>query len=368
MNSATLKIVQRVLVNAFYKANAGFFSFWFFMLFGIVQPVIGYHLSLIQGMIRDYIFLGCVVILWFFYSCKCIHFIARQYKEPANGFLLVLNKLSAGKQYRLMLWVHLQVYMPVLVYAIIVAIIAARQAFYASMAIVLISNTILVLLSAALYTRFLQKKEWQLLRFLVTTRSFTVSKPLFTLPLWFLWKDRRQMLMVTKVFSFFVIYVFAALYEPEQHDVRPLQLILLLVGIFHCAMVFQVRSFEEEYLGFSRSLPVARLQRFSGLLAAYTILLLPELLLIWRAYPAAFVSSDYPQLLLFAISIPVFLHSLLLMEEMDMESYIRIVFAAGAVLFFITLYNPGIILPVAVLLLSFAFFHAHFYTFEKRHT
>lgn len=368
MTSTVLKILQRTLINTFYKANTGFFLFCFFMLFGVVQPVIGYHLSLIQGMIQDFVFLGCVIGAWFLYTCKCINYIGTQFKEPRNDFLQVLNKLSPAKQYFFMLWVHLQVYMPVFIYACIVTVIAGKQSFYMAMVLVIISNLFLILLSALLYRHFLQKKGFRVLRWLPVFPSFKIRKPLFALPLWFIWKNRKQMLLVTKTFTFLVIYIFAMLYEPEQHDIRPVQLILLLISMAHAAIVLQVRQFEEEYLGFSRGLPIRFLQRFVGLIIIYTILLLPELLFIWKAYPAAFLGSDYPQLLLFTISLPVFFHSILLMEDLDTESYMRLVFATSAVLFFVTFYDPGIVLPLAVIILSFVFFHAHFYTFEKRHT
>ena len=63
------KILQSVLINHFYKLNAGFFIFLFFLLFGVVRggQLIEFHLGLIQAIlggplffIDHYYFMGFV--------------------------------------------------------------------------------------------------------------------------------------------------------------------------------------------------------------------------------------------------------------------------------------------------------------------
>ena len=362
-------ILRRVLVNSFYRANAGFFLFWFFVLFGAVSggQVISYHLSLIQGMIESAVFLGVVIGIWFLYTIKCINYTGRQCKEPRNHFLSVLNRLSQKQQFRQLLWVHVQIYTPVLVYAVIVAIIAGRQHFYGSMIAVITSNISMVMLSGLVYRNFLQKKPLPAGRYIPVIR-YRFPKPLFSLPLWFVLSTRKQMLLVTKIFTVAILYLFMLMYEPEGNDIRAFLLILLLAGAGHSFVVFQMRSFEEEYLVFSRNLPVRNVQRFAGLLLLYGILLLPELFFVFRVFHAFLEPADYVQVLLYTIAFPVFLHSILLMEDMDTDSYLPVVFITAAALFFITLYDPGTLLPVAIIALSFVFFNAHFNTFEKRHT
>ena len=367
MNKVVITILQRVLINHFYKMNAGFFLFGFFVIYGVVAPgqLISYHLSLIQGMIQSPEFLGFVIVLWFLYTLKCINYTVKQLNEPRQFFLFSLHTLSNKQQFIYLLYVHLLIYMPVLLYAITVTVIAAKQHFYWATIEIIISNISMILLATFTYRFSLQKKEFFISKFLPQIH-FPFHKPLFFMPLWFIWIRRKQMLFITKLFSLLLLYGFINLYEPEQHDIRPLLLIVLLTGMAHCTLVLQIRLFKEAFLPFSRNLPIPVIKRFGSLLLLFVLLLLPELVLVWKAFPLHFRVSDFPQLLLLAISLPAFFYSILLMNEMDAGSYFRIVFGTGTVLFFLILYNPGMLLPVFLTGISFVLFSFHFYTFEKR--
>lgn len=366
MNKPILNILQRVLVFHFYRVNAGFFFFWFFLLFGAPAQVLSFHLSLIHGMIQSSIFLTCVIFIWLLYTLKCINYTTKQLNDPKQNFLIVLNTLTDKEQFRYMLFVHIQVSLPLWIYAGVVTVIAARQHFYGPMIAVVLSNITMIFLSALVYRYYLQKKPLTIS--IPQPRLFhSFSKPLFTIPLWFIWKERKQMLLVTKLFSLLLLYAFIRLYEPDFPDIRPILLIMMLVAMAHCNIVSHIRSFEEEFLSFGRTFPIPLILRFGFLLITYSILLLPELLFIWKGYPVHFTIAGFIQLFLLAIALLSFYHSLLLMNDIDQDSYFLIVFISGAVLFFIILYNPGIFLPVMVLGLSGILFASHFYTFEKRY-
>ncbi|MES2327999.1 MAG: hypothetical protein V4539_00260 [Bacteroidota bacterium] len=365
MNRTVINILQRVLVNHFYKVNAGFFLFFFFVLFGVVNgsQLISYHFSLIQGMIQSYVFLACVIFAWLLYTLKCINYITKQLSEPGQQFLFVLNTAPRSKRLIWMLFVHMMVYMPVFLYAVIVAVIAAKQHYFGSMTAVIISNGFMILLSTGLYMRYLQKRVTGIN---FTLSAFQFSKPFFSIPLWFLWKERKQMLLVTKTFSLLLLYGFINLYEPDSPDIRPLLLIMMLIATAHCAIILQLRSFEEERLLFTKNLPVPLLKRFAWLLLMYALLLLPELVFMWKGFPLHFQLKDLPQVWLLVISILAFFHSILLMKDMDSEHYFRIAFIICATLFFILLYDPGIFLPLLLLLIAYALYRSHLYDFEKK--
>jgi len=369
MNKAVITILQRVLVNHFYKVNAGFFLFWFFVLFGAVAggQLISFHLSLIHGMIQSPVFLGCVIVLWFLYTLKCINYTVKQLAEPRQLFLFSLHTLPGKQQFLYMLYVHILVYLPVLLYAAVVLAVAAKQQLYWAIGAVIISNVGMIVLATVMCRFSLQKKKLIISKWLPQFH-FTFNKPLFSMPLWFLWKQRKQMLLVTKLFSLLLLYGFITLYKPERHDIRPLLLIILLIAMAHCTLVFQLRLFEEEFLSFGRNLPVPVVGKFASTFFMFILLLLPELIFVWKAFPLHFRLVDFPQLLLLAVSLLIFFYSILLMNDIDSDSYFRMVFGTGAVLFFLILYDPGILLPVSLTGISFVFFRSHLYTFEKRYT
>lgn len=365
MNRITFSILQRVLVNHFYKVNAGFFLFLFFLLFGVVSggQLISYHLSLIHGMIQSFVFLSCVVVIWLLYALKCVNYITKQLNDPRQHFLAVLNRLNTSQQFCYMLFVHVMVYLPVLIYAIVVATIAAKESYFVSMMVVIISNLVMIIAAAFVYRLYLQKKT---VGAQVNLPRIQMPKPFFSLSLWFILKERKQMLLVTKTFSFLLLYAFINIYEPDKPDIRPLLLILSVIVVAHAAIIAQIRFFEEDRLLFIKNLPVPFFNRLGMMWLQYLILLLPEFIFMWKGFPLHFQMADLPQLVLLSIAIAAFLHGLLLMKDTDMETYYKTVFATWAVLFFVLLYDPGIGLPVLILVVSVAIYHSHLYDFEKK--
>lgn len=96
-------------------------------------------------------------------------------------------------------------------------------------------------------------------------------------------------------------------------------------------------------------------------------LLLPEFILLLKGLHLHFSMTDYPQLLLMAIALLCLFDVVLLLEDTSMEQLIRIVFGISAACFFIILYNPGISLPVSILVLAFLLYNSYYYHYEKQY-
>jgi hypothetical protein len=142
----------------------------------------------------------------------------------------------------------------------------------------------------------------------------------------------------------------------------------LLAAAAHTAVVFEIRMFETGYLGFSKNLPIGLLHRFVCTLFMYACLLLPELLLLLKAVRVHFDLVDYPQLLLLLLALLCLFHVSLMLDETVMDDFIKIVFGICAANFFIILYNPGVLLSVAILILSFALYRSYYFYHEKSYT
>jgi hypothetical protein len=140
---------------------------------------------------------------------------------------------------------------------------------------------------------------------------------------------------------------------------------ILLIIAAHSTIIFQIRFFESEYLLFSRNLPVSVWKRFIQMVGLYFVLLLPEMLFVWKGYPMHFSLFDYSQIVFMVLSLPAFFHAILFTSIMNGDEYMKIVFAFVAALFFLILYDLGILLFVFVLLLAIVFFYYHYYEFER---
>jgi len=361
-----ISILQRVLVNHFYKANAGFFAFLFFLLFGMPNSVADFHLALINGIIKSNSFLFVAFALWTLYNLKCINYTSKYLKEEKQNVLFTLNSLPVYACWLYMVYVQVMIYMPVLLYALAIVIVAIQKHYYSSALYVVLFNIASLLLPAIFYLNNLQKKQGFILLKGPLLRIY-LSKSLPLIPLFFLWHQRKEMLLVTKFFSFLALSLFIKLYEPDHYDIRPLLLCCMVCATAHSAIIFEVREFEEQYLSFSRNLPFAYIKRFAQLLLMNFILLLPELLFLWKGYPLHFNIPDYFQLLLMMISLLCLFYSVLLTGDILMDAYVKIVFGILAGLFFVVLYNPGIFLPCLVMIISFGFYFSYYYDYERQY-
>lgn len=373
-NNPIARILQSVLVNHFYQMNAGFFAFLFFVLFGVVKggQLIDYHYSLIIAFLESPVIMAGVILAWILYTLKCSNYIIKRILEPRQLFLTCLNHLNNRQLFAWMLFTHVQVFAPVWVYAAIATAVAIQLDLWFQAGTIVIANLILILAAARWYTStirhhgtdaFLGKwgflSKWAAMTGISWQKRFV--KPVFSYAIIHLFRERKQMLFLTKVFTLLFLYGFIQLYEPYKPDPRPILLCFLLIVGSHSALIQQIRAFEREFLPFLRNLPVIIPIRFLHLLAMYALLFLPELLYVWMAYPLHFTLLEYPQIVLMVLALAAFLHSILLVYEMPSEDYLNSVFGMMAVLFFVLLYNPGILFFLLVLLVAYVFFHHHIY-------
>lgn len=364
------KILQSVLVNHFYKLNAGFFIFIFFALFGVVRggQLIEFHLGLIQAILSGPLFLFMIICIWGLYTIKCINYITKRMMEPSLSFLTCLNRLPKKQVWGWMCFVHFEVSLPVLAYVSTIVIVAMKAHQYQQALIIVISNILFFLGAVLLYFKTLQSHSTETLLSRIRIPALPFNKPFFLLPLYYIWQERKLMYLLTKIFTLVYLYGFIQFYEPYRYDIRPVLLSFLLIITAHGTLIYQIRNFENEYLLFTRNLPISILKRFFQSIGLYFVLMLPELLFIWKGFPLHFSLIDYAQIILIVLSLPAFLHAILYTSIMNSDEYMKIVFALITTLFFLILYDLGILVFVFVLILAFVFFYFHFYEFETANT
>jgi len=196
-----LTILQKVLVNYFYKVNAGLFAFAFFVLFGLPYSPLAFHYSLITGIVQSPAFLAIVMLIWLLYNLKCGDYIIKQLQHPEQSFLFCVNALPGRKLYWYNVYVQVFVYLPVLFYSVAVVVIALKKYEYVCAALVILFNAIIVFATPALYMLALQQKKFSTGRSVFPSFRLAIRKPYFLFPLYFLLGERKQMVLVTKVFS-----------------------------------------------------------------------------------------------------------------------------------------------------------------------
>lgn len=362
---AVINILQKVLVNQFYSVNAGFFLFTFFVAFGIPQNVKQFHLSLIEGIVQNPSILLLVMCAWLLYNIKCMDYIIKLLIKPQQRFLYSLCSLSYVRQYAYFLYVQVMVYMPVLVYTIFAIVMGLQKGYYACAAETMAFTLAVIGLTPVLYIRALQHRP--LLAGSMPRVILKLGKPLFSLPMFNVWRHHKQMLLVSKMFSLSLLYIFIKLYQPDHYDIRPTLLCIMVAAAANSAILFEIKVFEDFFLQMQRNFPLTLLRRFGNAGLCCLLLMLPELLFVFKGYPLYFTIVDYIQLLLLGVGLLLLLYACLFTSEINMDGYIKLVFAFMAILFFIILYNPGILLGIAINALALGIYASYYYGFEREY-
>lgn len=361
-----IKILHRVLVTHFYSVNTGFFLFVFFVLFGMPQNVKEFHLSLIDAIIKNPSILALVMVAWVLYNAKCMDYTLKQLKLPQQNFLFSLHSLPYTTLFFYMAYVQVMIYMPVFIYALFVITIAIQKGYIACAIEITLFTAAIVCLIPFVYVRALQRRPARYGIPALPGITAKINKPLFSLPLFNIWYSRKQMLLVSKTFSLLLLYAFIKMYLPEHYDIRPTLLCIMLSAAVNCAIVFEMKLFEDFFLQWQLNFPLRVLQRFGNAALAFFVLMLPELLFIWKGYPLYFSIIDFVQLLLMAVGLPLLFYATLFTGNINMDSYLRIVFGIMVALFFIILYNPGVLIGLAMTGIAFGLYASYYYSFEKK--
>ncbi len=362
-----ISILQKVIVNHFYKVNAGLFLFLFFVLFGTPHNIPQFHLGIVKIIIQSPAFLLGVMGVWFLYNFKCMDYVIKQLRQPRQLFLYCLHNLSQRRRWFYLLFVQLMVYLPVLAYAVFVAVIAAKTGQFLCCIEIILFNAAVLCLTPFVYIKAVERTSFFKRPIAFPKVYFRLAKPLFSIPLYYIWHNRKQMLFVTKLFSLLLLYAFIKLYEPDYYDIRPLLLCFLLVAAANSIIVFEMKMFEDVFLQMQKNFPLTITRRFVTSLATQAVLLLPELIFVCKGYPLYFTITDYAQVVLLGVGLLSIFHACLLADDMNTDVYMKIIFAILTILFFVILYNPGILLELLLLAVSFGLYASYYYDFEKKY-
>ena len=362
-----VKILNRVIGVQFYQRHAGMFLFIFILMFGVVhgQELWLYHLSLIYAMLGSPLFLSIVFLVWLLYTLKCVQFTMKILSEPSQQFTYILAALEQRSQWLSLLAVQIFMYLPVLLYVLLVIGVAVYIGAYAQGLLIVGCNLLLCILAAFLYKRKIAHPDPAKAFFLSRIFKFRIKKPFTLFFISCLLNEMKVIFLVSKFFSIILILAFLNGFFIETYDSRVVMLGFLLGLTAHCVIVFEFRKFEEYYLGFYRNLPLRMITRFTRFVFIYAMILLPEWIVFVTAIPVKLHPPDFLFLPFFGIALLLFYHCLLYRLSMDMERYLLWVFITMLAIFFLILYRQYVVIDGILLLSSLLFFTRNYFNYER---
>jgi len=367
---AVINILNKIFAGRFYVQNTGFFLLLFYLLFGIVPggQLVSYHLSLMEGIIHANSFLVVALVLWLLYHLKCMWYVLGVLNNKEYNFLYQsIGHVTPGRMKRDWWMIHISIYAPVLIYSSGVMVLAIKEGKYLTAFVILCFNVLVNVWAVHVYQRQLQRPNsilfyhrWQ--QWL--NRSF--YKPL---PLYFIYDlavNRTRALFVTKLLSCLALIATFTLMEGEPYDIRVVITGLLIALLLHCIVVFEHRHFEDQYLIFTRTLPIPLWKRYGTLCLTYACLLLPEFGLI-IIHTLRDSNWDWLLMIVLAISALALFRAILYFASLDQDRYLRWVFIIFCALLFTTLAYWYIGAIIAIQLLAFGIFAIRYYRYEPQY-
>lgn len=271
--------LNKVFVQAFYKANAGFFLFFFFVFFGAVQggSLLSYHLSLIKSILGSTTILGLVLLFWTAYHIKCTAFFLRVINSEEGRFLYNVQSLHKGRQWLTYTRLYTAVYSPVLVYAVVVAVVGAQKGHVLAPVLILLYQVLsLAVFAGVIYYRMNHWME----RFRFPSFSLPVRKTYLLYVFFYFFVEKKNVLLLVKALSVLLLYI-ALVWNGGPFHNGDFILFYLLILTAHAALPYLSVRFTERRLAIARNLPLPLFKRGVALLFPYCLLVLPEALYLF---------------------------------------------------------------------------------------
>lgn len=353
---AVRKVLVRALVKEFYKANTGFFLVVLGLGFGFLKTP--QHVDLASFLAVKPFYYLVVLVLWLLYAAKTLSFIFTVKRLPNNSWLSYLVLLSPIR--RLMLHIQALLFLPILGYGLFMTAIAIQLNQWTSAVLVISGNLILLFASTYLVERKLIGPVDAKLQ--VGFRSFTnrLPKPFPMLFVHHLLNRQSILLLGTKTASLIVLVGSIWIFEMEGTDLRLLNLGLLLSAAVNAAFCFHYHQYQQKELLIYRNLPVSKNLQFVWYGLSYLILMLPELMVFFGNLGLTISTLFLLKSTMLPLALLLFYHCLFCLMGIDMEDFIKVVFFASAILFFVILGR------IEVIFISGLFLLLSYFIFQKR--
>jgi hypothetical protein len=362
--STLLKVLIKAFVAPFYKSHAGLLFFVFFIMFGVVEStqIKLYHESLIYGMLTSGVFFIIVLIVWFLYAVKSLHFLLKTSNDDSYSFINQLALLPSRESFWHLFKIVFLTFIPVLTYTLAIYSIGIQNKYYQEVALIFIFQFALWLGSAWVVNHTIRTRH---------TPSFLVL-PSLSIPFQqtglgmyvaYLLKEEKTAMLLSKVFSLVLIYIVKETLEVGD-DFRILGITWLFATLSHTFLIQKIKVFEDRHLSWRRSLPISRTQTFLVYAQLYAILMLPEMILLTGSIGKGLTLLQLMLLPLLSCGFLLCIHSYLYKRNRDPDHFITYLFCLFIISFMMVLSKQVWVITILLLVASFLLIRKRYHPYE----
>jgi hypothetical protein len=360
-------ILSKVLVTQFYKQNAGLFLMAFIFLFGIVDAghLLSYHQSLMLSIISLPLFFAIVLFVWMLYNIKCIAFCINSIQSNEGSFMYQLRALPGMQQWLLYTATSVLLYMPVLSYAIVLAVFAIKIKSSVSWQVMGWQLLMIQASAGMLYVILNSTKELFLTRLIAAAqKKFAVKTGYYAfLPL-YIFKEKKAAFAIVKIFSLLVLGMLLVRNE-DSFDADLFGIFYPILIASHASLVLYCVDFNETFLHTSRNLPIHWIKVAGMYVITWCLILLPEAFFLLMNNHGNLSQVDLVMHLFLAAAMLFIFTGIALGCGLNTESYLLFVFMVYIVVFFLEKASGTAITATVIAVLACMVFKSHYYSFER---
>ena len=362
MNSVTATLTK-VLSKEFYRHNTGFFLLTGTLTFGFMSEV--EHRALAESIVSTPRLLLIPIGVWWLYGIKVLNFNLQQLSRIENQVLFNIPFLPVLEQARSVSIFLLWQLLPAIVYGIYLLTFAWSMPLNQSWISISLSLVLLWSGSAFIMIRQLHNPHREKsVSFLKRFTDYQYPKPI--IQIYVAWLLRRDpfMLAGSKIFAGLLIIGICSLYDAE-YDGRLISMTMTVVAMATIPIAFHIQNFENLHVSWIKNLPVGPIRRYVWYLLVLILLLLPEIVVLFKNFPPHLRFYVLIANILYAVSLGACFFGLLHIEGTTLEKFTKVSFVIFISLIILILFKiPLLILTGINFATGFLIYHKYFYLFE----
>lgn len=355
------RILSLTITKEYYRQNAVFIFAVLMFSFGFLRA--NEHITIIKLVLKLPSMLALTFLVWALHTAKVILFSLRMFEAKSNEFLYNIRLFSAPKRYLALGLMQFNLIQLTFLYSLWMIKIGVEQNKFIETAAIIGFNVLLIIVGIIVYEYRI--KHPNVVRSSPKPIQNLLSRfktPSYLFFIRYLFAKQPVLLLLSKLFSCFMLIGVCSLYPTDAYDERLLALGGLFAAAGHTVFCQQFFYYENQFLLFSRNLPLTLQKRIWGYIFTYSLFLIPELIVLLRNLPTEVSYLFALQLIIFILSMILLNHHTQYINNISADTYLQRLFFAGILFLLLIMFKiPVILMALVNFSLSIFVFHKNYY-------
>jgi len=364
------RVLFKVLVLPFYLRMSLFYFLIVYFGFGLLHPeqIPFFHTSLVLGIFQDSRVYSIMVLVWILYDIRFFFYVQKALKKPENEFLLCLapcfNKNSLFLSFLIsVFWACL----PFTLYLFFTVYQGFTHGFWFASGFFLGIHFLVQYLMAYVlshnYGELFVRNNWLVG---ITLWVLNRKKSPFSAFLYYLFLNRKFMLLITKIISLALLFFSLTITKIWVFDEKVPVLFLIIAMVIHYSLVKEIFYFDSKWQEYLRNVPYSLSRRYWEMVGKMVILFLPEIIL-FLVFPVSKLGYFMiPECILIGLGTLFLYYTFSLMQKFFMNKNAGPVFFLFILEFVLNLYSLWIWMGILAWISSIILYFTHYYSFEGK--